>query len=249
METRKILIADGSEEFAAGLCDALRGTCMVRVCREGHQALEQLRSFAPDLLVLDLMLPGLDGISLLQQASAEELAVNVLAVTSFVSPYVVAAVTRLGVSYVMMKSCSVDAVVARIDDLAADAKAPSVAQPDTRNTVSNILIALRLPTKLRGYGCTREAVLCLMRNPGMSITKELYPMVAKLCDGNAVQVERAIRGAIQAAWSNRDETVWRRYFQPGPDGTIPRPSNAEFLSRIADVMLLDREEKWEDVAV
>lgn len=249
MEMRKILIADESEEFAAALCEELRGICCVRACREGHQALDMLRSFEPDLLVLDLMLPGLDGISLLQMAARDGLSVNVLATTSFVSPYVTDAVQRLGVSYLMLKPCALDAVLARIDDLVACAPMPVVSAPDTRNTVSNILITLRIPTKLRGYACAREAVLCLMRDPGMSITKELYPMVASRCDGTPVQVERAIRGAIQAAWSSRDETVWRRYFQPGPDGTVQRPSNAGFLSRIADLLLMEHEGRWEDVAV
>lgn len=245
MEMRKILIADGSEDFAAALSEALRGLCYIRVCRDGNQALEQLRSYRPDLLVMDLMLPELDGISLLQAAAAEGLSANVLALTRFNSPYVTESMERLGVSYLMMKPCDLSAVAARVRDLTQQVKVPVVAQPDMRNTVSNILISLRVPTKLRGYCCAREAVLCLMRDPGMSITKELYPQVAALCDGTAVQVERAIRGAIQAAWSNQDSVEWPKFFQAGADGTIPRPSNAAFLSRIADYLTLEQEDFWE----
>lgn len=242
MEMRKILIADGSDDFAAALSEALRGTCFIRVCSDGQQALEQLRSYGPDLLVMDLMLPKLDGIGLLQAAAAEGLTPNVLAITRFSSNYVQDCLERLGVSYLMMKPCDMGAVTARIRDLARQAKPSVVTQPDMRNTVSNVLISLRVPTKLRGYGCAREAVLCLMRDPGMSITKELYPTVADLCDGTPVQVERAIRGAINAAWINQDETVWPKYFQPCADGTIPRPSNAAFLSRIADCLSMERED-------
>lgn len=249
MEMRKILIADSSEEFAAALTETLRGTCHIRVCYNGMQALEELRSYRPDVLVLDLMLPELDGISLLQTAAQEEIVPNTLAVTRFVSPYVTESVTRLGVSYVMVKPCDIGAVADRVRDLKQQAKRPAVAQPDMRNTVSNVLISLRVPTKLRGYGCAREAVLCLMQDPDMSITKELYPAVAAICDGNAAQVERAIRGAINAAWTNQDEAIWRKYFQPCADGTIPRPSNAEFLLRIADRLTLEQESPWEPAAM
>lgn len=239
MEIRKILIADGSEEFGSQLRGVLQGQYLVRMCHDGNSALEQLGSFEPDLLIVDLMLPELDGLSLLQTAAQKGSLPNVLALTRFVSGYVLSAVERLGVSYVMMKPCDLDAVLARVRDLAVAKQKTGVSQPDVRNSVSNLLITLRVPTKLKGYACAREAVLCLMRDPGMSITKELYPQVAKLCDGAPKQVERAIRGAIHAAWLNRDEAVWGTFFRPGLDGVIPKPSNAAFISRLADHLLLE----------
>lgn len=244
---RKVLIADNSEDFASALADALRGTCFVRICSTGAQALEQLRNYRPDVLVMDVMLPELDGISLLQAAQAEDLMTNVLALTRSAAPYITEALDRFGVGYIMMKPCKTEAVRERIMDLSIELKPRLVSQPDMRNTVSNLLISLRVPTKLRGYGCTREAVLYLMRDPEMSITKELYPAVAQICDGNPVQVERAIRGAIKAAWKNQDDTVWPRYFQPCADGTIPRPTNAAFLSRLADKLTLDQMEQIEEI--
>lgn len=242
---RKVLIADNSEDFASSLADALRGTCFVRICTTGVQALELLRSYKPDVLVMDVMLPELDGISLLQAAQEQELMTNVLALTRSAAPYITEALDRLGVGYIIMKPCRTEAVRQRILDLASQIEPRLVCQPDMRNTVSNLLISLRVPTKLRGYGCTREAVLYLMRDPEMSITKELYPAVAQICDGNAVQVERAIRGAIKAAWINQDATVWPLYFQPCADGTIPRPTNAAFLTRLADKLMLEQMELTE----
>ena len=246
MEMRKVLIADHSEEFAAALADALRGNCFVRVCSTGVQALEQLRSFQPDVLVMDVMLPELDGISLLQAAQEKEIMTNVLALTRSAAPYITEALDRLGVGYIMMKPCKTEAVRERVLDLASQSKPRLLGQQDIRNTVSNLLISLRIPTKLRGYGCTREAILYLMRDPEMSITKELYPAVAQICDGSAVQVERAIRGAIQAAWSNQDDEVWPKFFRPCADGTIPRPTNAAFLTRLADRLVLEQMEGMEE---
>ena len=237
---RKVLIADNSEEFAEELADILRGQCLIRSCTTGSQALEQLRRSRPDLLVMDVMLPELDGVSLLQAIRNEGLDVTILVLTRSAVPYVMDAVDRYEVDYVMMKPCKMDALRQRILDLASQEREDRVSMPDMRNTVTNLLLSLRFSTKLRGYSCTREAVLYLMRDPEMSLTKELYPAVAQLCDGNAVQVERAIRGAIKSAWKNKDETIWPQLFSPCADGTIPRPSNAVFLTRLADQLLLEQ---------
>lgn len=248
MQMQSLLIADGSEVFTSQLMEALRGSYHIRVCHDGLTALEQLREKKPDVLVLDLLLPELDGISLLHAAAAEDLVPHVLGLTRFASSYVMESAERLGVTYLMMKPCEPEAVCARLKDLSRYTRPDPVVQPDVRATVSNVLLALRIPTKLRGYVCARESILYLMRSPGMSVTKELYPAVAALCDGTPAQVERAIRGAIQAGWSQGAGEAWEQFFNRRPDGTIHRPSNAEFLSRIADFLSLDRDEPWEQTA-
>ena len=238
MDKLKMLIADGSEEFASALADLVRGAYVLRQSRDGLEALALLGSFRPDILVLDLMLPGLDGISLLRQAAAAGLQPMVLATSRYVSDYVVEAVNQLGVGYLMMKPCDVRATAARLQDLTQRLKQPLFTQPDPRTAVSNLLLALGVPTKLRGYTYLREAVLERMRDPAQSVTKELYPTVAALCAATPIQVERSIRSAIAAAWTRRDEQMWRMYFQPDPDGQLPRPTNAAFISRLADSLAL-----------
>jgi CheY-like chemotaxis protein len=242
MELLKILIADATEEFPAALNEHLRGEFLIRTCNEGNQTLEILSSYRPELLVLDMMLPGLDGISILQAMQELGLRPMVLCTSRFISDYVLQAMDRFDVGYLMVKPCDVVATVARIRDLSRKLDMPALIMPDMRSTVSNILIRLGMPTKLRGYCCAREAILCMMRQPGMSVTKELYPQVAKLCDGTTAQVERAIRGAIMAAWNCRDEQLWQKFFLPGTDGVIPRPTNAEFISRISDYLRLEAQE-------
>ena len=73
-----------------------------------------------------------------------------------------------------------------------------------------------------------------MRDPGQSVTKELYPAVAALCGGTAVQVERSMRSAIAAAWVRGDEQLWQMYFP----GEAERPTNTSFISRLADCVAL-----------
>lgn len=243
--TTSVFIADSAEDFCTGLTTALQradGFHVVGTAADGEQAIRMIEERKPDVLVLDLMLSGLDGISVLQ--AAEELGLHpaVLATTRFVSSYVMEAMTRFGVGYLMVKPCDVSATLARIRDLSRKQNSPTQIAPDKRSTVSNILIRLGMPTKLRGYGCAREAILCQMRDPDMSVTKELYPEVAELCDGTTAQVERAIRGAIAAAWSGRDDNIWQRFFVPGHNGVIQRPTNAEFISRIADYLKLEEQE-------
>lgn len=234
MEMRKLLIADASEEFRLALAETLRGNYIVRICQDGNQTLDVLQEMRPDILVLDLLLPGLDGISLLQKAAEAGLQPVVLATTAFSNDYVVDTLARLGVGYVMVKPCNIHAVADRIADLRQHLKPPAVTRPDPRTVVSNMLLSLSVPTKLKGYACLREAVLEAVRDPAQQVTKELYPKVAKNYGGNGPQVERLIRTAIDAAWKRRDERVWRLYFQPNQHGQLERPTNATFLSALAE---------------
>lgn len=241
MDALKLLIADGNEDFRLALAEALRGAYYVRSCRDGKEALELLHSFSPDVFVLDLMLPELDGISLLQTAVTSGIRPMVLATTRFLNDYVLDSVDLLGVGYLMVKPCDVRATVARIHDLSQKLRQPLVSQPDPRTHVSNLLLSLGIPTKLRGYTYLREAVLLMAKDPKQSITKELYPAVAALCGCESTHVERSIRSAIATAWKHRDDRIWQLYFQPGAGGSLPRPTNAAFISRLADSLQLNRD--------
>lgn len=241
MEMLKLLIADGTEEFRHALCDALRGAYHVRACADGCEALELLRTYSPDVLVLDLMLPGLDGISLLQQAAAAGMCPMVLATSRFLNDYVLEAADRMGVGYLMRKPCDVHATAARIADLSHHIRQPVPAKPDTRTQVSNLLLALGVPTKLRGYAYLREAILLMASNPGQSITKELYPAVGELCNSTAMHVERSARSAIAAAWEHRDINLWNLYFPQSGRGCESKPTNAAFISRLANGLLNSEE--------
>lgn len=236
MDKLKLLIADSAEDFRSALADALRSAYHIRTAGEGTESFQLLRAFLPDILVLDLMMPGLDGITLLQKAAECGIRPVVLATTRYVSDYTLDAADRLGVSYVMVKPCDVSAAAARIADMSQRLKPPVFSSPEPRTLVSGILLRLGISTKLRGYGYLREAIPLMMREPGQSITKELYPAVAAQYGATAVQVERSIRSAIATAWSQRDPQVWQLYFPANDTGLIPRPTNAAFISRLADLL-------------
>jgi two-component system response regulator (stage 0 sporulation protein A) len=239
LEMRKLLIADTVEEFCQTLADQLRGTFRIKICHDGPETLDLILSFKPDFLVLDMMLPGLDGITILEEAAALGVRPVVLAVTKDPSDYVVRSATRLGVGYMMVKPCKIKATVTRLQDLAEYLQPQEVIRQDPRIVVSNVLLALGISTKLRGYAYLREAILEMINSPGQSVTKELYPTVGKMCNASDTQVERSIRSAILKAWNQRDETVWRQYFQPSSAELLERPTNAVFISSIADRISMD----------
>lgn len=241
----KLLIVDGTEDFRLALADALKGTYIIKTCDEGESALETARTFAPDLLILDLMIAGVDGLSLVQMITEIRGKPLILATTRFQSDYVLDAAGRIGIDYMVVKPCNIRAVAARLEDLVASRNREEPVRPAPGMTVANTLMALGIATKHRGYTYLREAIPLFAEDPRQAITKELYPAVGKRYNASSDQVERAIRTAVERAWNQRDEQVWKLYFTPSPEGSIRKPSNSEFIFRLAD-QLIRRYERGEE---
>ena len=228
-----MLIADGTEVFRLTLAENLKEHYMIRVCQEGHEALEAMLSFKPDLAVLDLMLPGLDGLTVLQRAAAAGVEPVTLATTGYFNDYIAEAISRLNVGFVMVKPCDVQAATAHLLDLTERLKESPPAMADNRTLVSNLLLNLGVATNLRGYAYLRDAILAELRDPGQQVTKTLYPDVGKPYGASGAQVERSIRTAIEKAWNRRNEGTWRQYFSVDSEGAVSKPSNAVFICTLA----------------
>lgn len=242
MEMKKLLIADAGEEFRAALQDYLRDRYIIQVCKEGNETLQVMESFRPDVVILDLLLPGVDGVTLLQEAAERGLHPTVLATTRFYSDYVMDAMERLAVGYVMVKPCELSAVAARLADLLPrrEEECCEVTQPDMRTVVDNVLRELSFQTHPRGYATLREALLETIRSPGQQVTKTLYPTIGKLCGGNSDQVEHAIRRMIHQAWLYRNQEIWDSYFGLGTGGTVTKcPTNKAFIMTVASRIVAD----------
>ena len=230
----KLLIADGVEAFRLALADNLRDRYQVRVCQEGKDTLETILSFQPDLLVLDLLLPGLDGVTILQRAAEAGVKPVVLATTGLRTDYIFEAAARAKISYLMVKPCDVEAATTRLLELTEGLAEPTLTRPDLRTEVSNLLLTLGVPTNLRGYGYLRDAILAEIHQPGQQLTKALYPDVGKPYGATGSQVERSIRDAVSKAWMRRSNGIWSQYFPMDAVGDIPKPSNAVFICTLAD---------------
>lgn len=232
-KVQKLLIADSSDVFSSALAHALGDRFDICICADGPSALDHLQQDRPDILILNLMLPYKDGISVLQESNYHPPVI--LAITMHLSAYVEQAVTALGIDYTMIAP-AVDTVVMRLEDLARQHCAPSDSVDLSSRTIHH-LHQLNIPTHLDGYHQLCIALPLFAQNPQQFLTKELYPAVAKLCGSkDSRAVEHSIRKAIQAAWKLRDNALWRKYFTPGPRGHIPCPTSKEFLCRLTEIL-------------
>ena len=239
---QKLLIVDTAEDFCSALADALKGDYIVRTCNDGETALEMMGTFSPELLVLYLTIAGIDGLSVVQMISDGRRKPGILATTRFLSDYVREAASRIGIDYMVVKPCNIKALLARLADLAEKCKNRGVVHQDYKASVANLLLTLGFSTNCKGYNYLREAISTYAKDPGQTMTKELYPAVGKKYGASALQVERAMRTAIEKAWKRRDNETWGRYFILLTDGEIAKPCNSEFISRLADVLILQKEE-------
>ena len=229
MKQYKVIIADSSEEFQAALKARLLPFCQVRCCSTGWQALSLLSEEMPDVLVLDLMLPELDGISLLRALEADGCCPVIAATTCYVSPYILKAAEQLQVRCLLEKPCSLDAAEEKIRGLLQNRP---MTGGDLSGRVSGLLLALSFSPKLRGYGYLREAVVCLCAHRGICIIKDLYPRVGRAFGVSAEDVEHSIRGAVLLAWKHRREGIWEQYFGKTAGEKLERPTNAALIQML-----------------
>lgn len=232
----KVLIADGSEIFTSALEAALRRHYQVLVCADGTTARELLCQYQPDILILNLQLPHTDGLTLLQTAPFQPRII--LAMTMHMSAYVEQSISALGVDYTMICP-SVETVVLQLQNLLKcyDTTEP---QPDPHAKAAQHLRLLGFPSHLDGYQQLCIALPLFAQNPQQLMTKELYPAVARLCDGkDGRAVEHSIRKAIRVTWEHRDNAIWRKYFASGSRGYIPCPTNKAFICRLAEVLTME----------
>ena len=233
---QKLLIADGSSIFSSVLVNALQDRFQITVCADGKTALELLHQQQPDILIINLMLPHTDGLTVLQKSPFHPKVI--LAITMHLSSYVEQSIAALGIDYTMVCP-SVEAVVTRLDDLTRQSSLPAESI-DLHALTKHHLHILNMPTHLDGYRQLCLALPMFTENPQQLLTKELYPEVAKQWgskDGRSV--EHSIRKAIQAAWHQRDNALWRKYFAVNHQGHIPCPTNKEFICRLAEILRIE----------
>ena len=244
MQTHKLLIADSSEELCRALNDLLGQRYHICTCHSGDRALEPLRSFSPDLIYIDLMLPQIDGLTVLQTALQEGIRPAMLVSVGLQSSYIERALSRLQVDYVLKKPCSAKVIAGHIDELAGAAHGAPVKASDLQAEIAGILVQMGFKNNLSGFRYVVSGLPMFAENPQQTVTKELYPAIGKLHGKTGEQVERAIRNAIELAWQRRDERIWRMYFAPAPDGSIPRPTNGQLLHTLMrQISGLQKDEK------
>lgn len=239
MDKRRLLIADSSEDFLQALTEALCQDYRILCCQDGREALTLISSFQPHLFLLDPMLPSLDGISLLEAAVAAGQTPIVMTVCSHYTEYMTHALYRLKVGYLIRKPCDIHALVDRIRDLDHQSEQPFRSAPDPQHRTGELLLTMGFVPKHRGYAYLCCAIVAAAHQPDQSITKELYPRIAATFNCEQASVEHSIRTAIEAAWKKGSRESWLQYFPPELGYSANRPTNHNFITRMAGVIRSD----------
>ena len=232
MKQHTLVIAEGSEDLREILQSQFDTFCQVFCCSTGKETLELLETKHPDVLFLDLMVPQLDGLSLLQALSALGDRPEILATTSYVSSYILKACESLGVRVLMEKPYDLQKAGEQVRLLLQHRNGEN--EEDRFSRISGLLLRLGFTAKLRGYSYLRDAVIQYAVDPDQSIMKELYPRVAALYGVTAEDVEHSIRSAVIDAWSHKNRELWNLYF--GQENQL-RPSNAALIQSLSRILL------------
>ncbi len=239
--TGKVLVADAGPAGTATVCRAINSGLTVQSCTDGGTAMRLIDSFQPDVLVLDLHLPVLDGISIIK-ALQDRPQRPALMITTYLSSYFVEGMlSGLVVDYVMLKPYDHEAMNDRILDLLELRGTGLSPEPPEPTCFTDVLISLSLVPGRRGFRYLSKALELYSSCPDISMTKELYPAVGRFFKASARSVERAIRTVIHDAWMVGDMDIWLRYFSPGSAGTVPRPTNRAFIAAISTHVLAPQE--------
>lgn len=241
----KIMIVDDNRDFCEILKEYFEGLedCVVSgVAYHGLQAVEMLAEELPDVIILDLIMPHLDGIGVLEKLSLEygESRPKVIILTAFGQEAMTRRAVELGANYYILKPFDLEILANRVRQLAHNQGGQAQnTLPKTRNLdveVTNLMHQMGIPAHVRGYQYIRDAILMVVDEMGLlgAVTKELYPAIAERYNTTSSRVERAIRHAIELAWDRGNIELMNKFFGYTINVERGKPTNSEFIAMVAD---------------
>lgn len=245
----KVMVAEEGNEFGASCAAALRsnGFEVQLVPKDGTQVLRIARQNSPDVLVIDAFMPGLDAIGVLNGLDGSEKRPLVAVTTANSNPRLQQEIIESGADYYFIKPFDMQIFAERIKQMTGAGHAGqdnilkmNGADNSLEVTVSEIMHQIGVPAHIKGYQYLREAIILAVNDDEImnSVTKLLYPTVAKTYKTTASRVERAIRHAIEVAWDRGDVDVLSSYFGYTIQNSRGKPTNSEFIAMISDKLRL-----------
>ena len=250
----KILIADENPAGRQALCNELRkaGFKNIEEATNGEDALIKIGRFHPDVAILDVWLSKLDGIGVLRNCRSlhfgDDLPPAFIIVSMVSNQSIFVEAARAGADLCLLKPYNMDSLCRHIESLSAGRYVTETEpepqkteqDPDIETQVTRIIHQIGVPAHIKGYQYLRTAILLTIRDSDMinSVTKVLYPSVAKKYQTTTSRVERAIRHAIEVAWDRGDVDTLNSYFGYTIQNTRGKPTNSEFIAMIADNLRL-----------
>ncbi|HHU30701.1 MAG TPA: sporulation transcription factor Spo0A [Firmicutes bacterium] len=247
----KVFVADDNREFSDLLVEYLeqqRDIEVVGKAYDGKEALDLIAENPPDVLLLDIIMPHLDGLGVLEKINEMENKPKVIMLTAFGQENITRKAVELGASYYILKPFNMDVLVERIRLLGNGAvPAPSVSslsrvtkKSSLEADVTGIIHEIGIPAHIKGYHYLREAIMMVVEDVDLlgSVTKILYPRIAEKFDTTSSRVERAIRHAIEVAWSRNNIDTIKKFFGYTVNTERGKPTNSEFIALVADRLRL-----------
>lgn len=254
----KILVADDNKEFNGLLTTYLsmeNDFEVIGSAYNGKEVLEIMKEEVPDVVILDIIMPHLDGISVLEAMAAMEFKKrpHVIMLSAFGHENITRKAVELGAAYYILKPFNMETLAERIRQLngaALSASAvqtvPAAAKKSNRRLpleeeVTEILHQIGIPAHIKGYLYLREAIVMVVEEIDLlgSVTKILYPGIAQRFSTTPSRVERAIRHAIEVAWSRNNIDIIKKFFGYTIKTEKGKPTNSEFIAMMADRLRLN----------
>lgn len=261
----KVAMADDNREFINLMTQYFNEQDdieIVGVGFNGVEILEVLEEEEPDVIILDIIMPRLDGLAVLEKIRMDQIQqqAKIIMLTAFGQEEVTKRAVELGASFYILKPFEMDVLANRIRQLTSTSaplqtlgagslttsqviRSASGQKPfknlDAR--ITNIIHEIGVPAHIKGYLYLREAITMVYNNLELlgSITKILYPDIAKKYNTTASRVERAIRHAIEVAWSRGNIDSINKMFGYTISTHKAKPTNSEFIAMVADKLRLE----------
>jgi len=187
-----------------------------------------------DVIVMDLLLPKLDGLFILSELDKRKICKNIIITTSFKDDRIMEEANEYGVDYYMLKPINFMSLEKRI--LSVSLKKKNDRLFNYERIITDLLHNLGIPSHIRGYQYIKEGIMIVYRNGHniSYITKDVYPEISQKYDTTPTRVERAIRHAIEISWNRGDLNLMEEIFGNSLNVNRDKPTNAEYLTTIAD---------------
>ncbi len=247
METNaKILLCDENAEERKRIIDILTksGFRYVEEASSGDAAIDKLNSGLYEIAILDLWTSGIDGIGIIRSfKNRRDMNKPSFILTSPINKQsVLIEATDAGADVCLLKPYSPASLVSHIEALLRNKDKTSAASSSTdmEAEVTKIIHQIGVPAHIKGYQYLRYAIMMTIEDNDVinSVTKVLYPTVAKKYQTTTSRVERAIRHAIEVAWDRGDVDTLNSFFGYTIQNSRGKPTNSEFIAMIADNLRL-----------
>ena len=238
-----VLLADNSEYFAVPCANVMKshGLDVTLTEKDGKAVLEALTTQQPDVVLMDLFLPRLDALGVLEGLAQADVSKRplVMVMSGFDNPALEREAMAAGADYYFLKPFDAAAISRRIQSFCGDHTADTPVRRGPSNLemqVTEIIHQIGVPAHIKGYQYLRDAILMAIEDDSIinAVTKRLYPAVAKKHGTTSSRVERAIRHAIEVAWDRGDVDTLTAYFGYTIHNERGKPTNSEFIAMISD---------------